>query len=101
MLHDPGGSAAAQDRPTPGGNREATQADTSAMLSQRTLVREAHKVVLDLGLNVCGSRLKRLVRRYVEDGRADIDFRTWFISYADPTGETAVRNVMRGGGPDA
>ncbi len=26
----------------------------------------AHKVVVDLGLNICGSRLKRVVRRFVD-----------------------------------
>lgn len=64
-------------------------------MSTRTLVREARKVVADLNLRIDGSRLRSLIRRYVEDGRTDIDFRTWFISYADPTGETAVRNVLR------
>ncbi len=94
------GNGASQ--PTPGAKLEATQRDTSALMSERILVREAHKVAVDLGLNICGSRLKRLVRRYVRDGRADIDFRTWFITYRDLTGDTAVRNVLRGGGgPDA
>lgn len=64
-------------------------------LSTRILVREARKVVADMHLCIDGSRLRGLVRRYVETGRADVDFRTWFISYADPTGESAVRNVMR------
>lgn len=86
----PPGRTPATQQPTPEAKREANY------LPQRVLVREAHKVVLDLGLNICGSRLKRLVRRYVESGRTDIDLRTWFIHYADPTGETAVRNVMRG-----
>src|SRR5687768_3060640 len=87
-VSPPGGSPATQ--PTPEAKREASQ------LSQRVIVREAHKVVLDLELNVCGSRLKRLVRRYTASGRADLDFRTWFTQYADPTGEAAVRNVVRG-----
>ena len=64
-------------------------------LSTRVLVREARKVVADLGLRIDGSRLRALVRRYIESGRADLDFRTWFISYADPVGEEAVRNVLR------
>lgn len=47
-------------------------------------------------LNMRRSRVRDLAVRYLRDGRSDIDFRTWFIAYSDPTGETAVRNVMRG-----
>jgi len=65
-------------------------------LSPRILMREASKVCDDLHLNIRGARLRTLVDRFLEHGRADVDFRTWFISYADPTGESAVRNVMRG-----
>ncbi len=82
-------------QPTPGDKREATQWDTPALVSERILVREAHKVVVDLGLDICGSRLKRVVRRFVREGRTDVDFRTWFIGYCDPTGETATRQVLR------
>ena len=41
-------------------------------------------------------RIRELVVAYLREGRTDVDFRTWFVAYADPTGETAVRNVMRG-----
>lgn len=75
-------------RPTHGAKREAH-------LSERILVREARKVVVDLNLNLCGSRIKKLVRRYIDEGRTDVDLRRWLLAYADPTGETAVRNVMR------
>lgn len=78
-------------QPTHGAKREATDEH----LSERVLIREARKVVIDLRLPICGSRLKRIVRRYLEEGRGDIDLRTWLLSYADPTGETAVRNVLR------
>lgn len=95
---NPGGCTAATPAPpTPGAKREATQRDKSAHLSQRIRVREARKVVVEKGWDICGSRLKRLVRWHAES-RSDLDIRTWFIAYADPTGETAVRNVMREGG---
>ena len=55
----------------------------------------ARRVADDSGLPISQNRIQRLVRRYITERRADIDFRTWFIGYADPTGETAVRNVMR------
>ena len=88
-MSPPGGTPATPAPPALGVNQEVQH------LSTRVLVREARKVVSDLDIHLGGSRLRSLVRRYVETGRPDIDFRTWFISYADPTGETAVRNVMR------
>lgn len=56
----------------------------------------ARRVADENNLFISQNRIQRLVRRYIAERRADIDFRTWFIAYADPTGETAVRNVMRG-----
>jgi len=81
----------ANDRPTPGAKREADY------LSERVLIREAHKVLLDLHIRMCGSHLKKVIRMFIQSGQTDADFRTWFLAYADPTGETAVRNVMRQG----
>ena len=87
-------------------NPPATQPDLGAnqegegqeeFLSVPVLARQAFKVVEDLDLPISGSRVRKLVRRFVREGRGDIDFRTWFIAYADPTGETAVRNVMKAG----
>lgn len=66
-----------------------------ALLSVSILTREGRKVAESMDLQISQNRLQRIVRRFVADGRSDIDFRTWFIAYADPTGETAVRNVMR------
>ena len=61
------------------------------------------RLLVDAGEWVCEQtnqpmrrrKIRDLVIRYMREGRADADFRTWFIAYADPTGETAVRNVMR------
>lgn len=75
---------------------EGSGRENSAYLSVRTLTRQAHHVAAGLGVSVSPSRVSRLVKRFVHEGRGDIDFHTWFISYADPTGETAVRNVMKG-----
>lgn len=78
------------------------QRESSAHLSPQILIREAHKVLADFDFYMSPARVSRMVHRFVSEGRGDIDFRTWFISYADPTGETAVRNVMKqSGGPDA
>lgn len=47
------------------------------------------------GLPIRRSRVRQLAIRFLREGRVDVDFRTWFISYADPTGESAVHNVMK------
>ncbi len=85
-------------QPTPGANREIAGQGKSAYLAEAVIAREAAKVDAALNLGLGGFRLRKLVRRFVREGRTDIDFRTWFLCYADPTGETAVRNVLRGGG---
>lgn len=92
-MSPPSGSAAIQ--PDLGAKQEGARAE--GYLSVPTLVRQARKIVEEQQLPISGSRLRKLVRRFVDEGRADVDFRTWFISYADPTGETAVHNVLRSG----
>lgn len=79
--------------PDLGANQEGKRSDQ--YLSVPVLARQAEKLVRDLHLPISGSRLRKLVRRYVREGRSDIDFHTWVLSYADPTGNTAVANVMR------
>lgn len=65
-------------------------------LSPRVLMREAAEVCDDLGLDLGGPGLRKVIDRFVREGRFDRDFRTWLTtSYADPTAETAIRNVMR------
>lgn len=71
-------------------NGESTKTE---FLSARTLAREAAKVSASMDLRLTGGRLRALVDKFLEEGRSDLDFRTWFIGHADPTGETAVRNV--------
>lgn len=62
------------------------------------LVREARKAAGDLGLlPVANSVLRGIVRRYLREC-PDLDLRSWFISYADPTGERATKNVMKARG---
>lgn len=78
-----------------GPNLRANGERRDGFLAPRILTREAAKVVGDLGLPIRGARLRKLVDRYVRSGRSDLDFRTWFIGYADPTGERAVGNVTR------
>jgi hypothetical protein len=60
------------------------------MLADAEAVMRAH------GLRVSPRRLRRIVNRFVTERQAGQDFRAWFLGYSDPTGEQAVRNVMRG-----
>ena len=39
---------------------------------------------------------RRMVNRFVDSAASDYEFGTWCLSYSDPTGEAAVRNVMAG-----
>lgn len=43
---------------------------------------------------ISNTRLSVLINTYVSQ-EIDRDLVSWVIGYADPTGETAVRNVMR------
>lgn len=83
-----------QLQPDLGANHEGSQR-RDEYLSISTLTREARKLCADLRISISGSRLRKLVRRFIDEGRSDVDLRTFLLCYADPTGETAVRNVMR------
>ena len=47
-------------------------------------------------LNLSHRRVVRVVRRFIAAGLHERDLVAYVVGYADPTGETAVRNVMRG-----
>lgn len=59
------------------------------------MLAHAQAVMDRLGVYVSPRRLHRLVRCYVETRTTGQDFAAWFIGYSDPTGEAAVRRVMR------
>ncbi len=61
----------------------------------RRLVAGAARINEVRGLGLSGSRIRKLVHRFVREGRSDIDLYSAFIAYADETGERAVRNVLR------
>jgi hypothetical protein len=61
------------------------------------LIRRAHHAQADAVEKLSASKLSRLIRRYVathgiESAAVMVD--SYCLTYADPTGETAVRNVM-------
>ncbi len=60
-------------------------------------VKAAREQMDSLGLHFSANKLSRLVRRYLAEAATTHTFGAWVIAYADPTGETAVRNVSGGG----
>jgi hypothetical protein len=84
---------------------------TGGSTSAEELIRAARIILDNCGVSMSQSKLSRLVRTYLvrvdSNGFTFVDFlantvqldastRRRIISYADPTGEAAVRNVMRG-----
>jgi len=59
------------------------------------LVNLARREMAVTDLNLSANKLSRIVREYVATDQRERDLVSWVIAYADPTGETAVRNVMR------
>ena len=83
-------------RNLPAYGESPTRADD--FLSPRIVAREAAKIVAAVGIEIRPAALRRLVTRFIHDGRTSLlDLERMVIGYADPTGETAVRNVIRGG----
>ncbi len=83
-------------RPDLGDNHEGARQDE--FLPARTLIAGAARINTARNLGLSGSRIRKLVRRFVREGRSDVDFCTWVIAYADHTGEQAVNNVLKSQG---
>lgn len=69
-----------------GGQPEANKAE---------LRREAVAINATEGLVLHPAHLRKLVAQLIANGTGQ-NLRTYLLAHADPTGETAVRNVMRG-----
>jgi hypothetical protein len=67
-------------------------------LDVETLVRAATSSPEVAGLGLGHRKIVRVVRSFIASGLHERDLVAYVVGYADPTGETAVRNVMRGGG---
>ena len=64
-------------------------------LDPEALVRLARRSPAIAAMGLGQSRLSRVVREFIAANLPSREFVGWVIAYADPTGETAVRNVMR------
>ncbi len=65
--------------------------------SVESLIRAGHQWLSCNRISMSNAKLSRLIRRFIRTAQVDQEFGAWLLCYADPTGETAVNNVMRGG----
>jgi hypothetical protein len=71
------------------------QADKTETVEQ--LIRRAHNAQADAVEKLSASKLSRLIRRYIATHGIDsatVMVDSYCLTYADPTGETAIHNVM-------
>lgn len=64
-------------------------------VSLRELVAEGVRIVERYRLRLNRREVRRIIARFVESGRTVDELLAYVLDYADPTGETAVANVMR------
>lgn len=84
--------AASRNLPANGESKREDQ-----FLSPRVVAREAFKIAAAQGIEMHPSELRRLVTRFIREGYTSMrEIEPFVIAYADPTGETAVRHLMRG-----
>lgn len=81
--------------PAPWIHEQAGQTETVEALVRRAAVTFDRD-----GIKVSPSKLSRIIRAHIRESGslkvAAANLETYCLSYADPTGETALRNVMRG-----
>lgn len=88
----PPDAAATPSSTAPGGNREVSR----TLLPRSVVAREFARLFREHEIAAHPAEVRALAARFVADGRDRIeDVETIVLAYADPTGETAVRNVMR------
>jgi hypothetical protein len=79
-----------------GATQQAKPRREDQFLSPRIIAREAVKILAAKGIEIGPGTLRRLVTRFVREGHTTLaHLEPFVLSYADPTGERAVRNVMR------
>ena len=88
--------------------RIPVKASTGTPATPETLAREAFSILDARGITVSRSKISRIARDYLRHAvGSTATFESWLLSalhvdfarviaYADPTGETAVRHVLRG-----
>ena len=92
MLNPADQAPATPSTTAPAGSRENR---SRILLPHRLVAREFDRLFRGRGMAVHPAKVRQLATRFVADGHERLeDAEAWFIAYADPTGETAVRNVI-------
>ena len=91
-MRPPGGQTATPDRATsPAPER------SSEFLSPRVVAREAVKILTAAGHEIRPAMVRKLVHRFITEGHTSTkELEPYLLHYFDPTGESAVHNVMKG-----
>lgn len=94
-MPNPAGQApATSSTAAPAGSRENR---SRILLPPRLVAREFDRLFRERGMAVHPAEVRQLATRFVAAGHERLeDTEAWVIGYRDTTGETAVRNVMRG-----
>ncbi|MFH7324792.1 hypothetical protein [Aeromicrobium sp. JJY06] len=87
--------------PTPNPPAKAEKFSEREFLHPKILAREAAKVAQANGLTLHPAEIRRLVSKYTQHRDPVSEqielFRSWVLTYADPTGDAAVDNVLAEG----
>jgi hypothetical protein len=89
MNAPPGVTPASTRRNDVGGGKDT--AVSAALVSRYVSLAKADPALRDVSAN----KVSRLVRDFLASGLQERELIRYVVGYADPTGETAVRNVMR------
>lgn len=94
MTAPPGNARQLTSTTEPAGSRDTAR----ATLHPRIVAREFSRLFREHGIAAHPAEVRTIATKFcatVHNRLEDIE--TYVLKYADPTGETAVRNVMRGG----
>jgi hypothetical protein len=87
-------TASALSRNLPANGEIAKREDM--FLSPRIVMRRAVKIMTAKGIEIHPAVLRRIVTRFIRQGYTRLaDLEPFVMAHADPTGEDAVRNVLR------
>jgi len=69
--------------------------ESEDLTNPRVVAREAAKIARAYGWDFSPRDLRVLAARFIGTRRPASDLEPYMLAYADPTGEAAVRNVLR------
>lgn len=92
MANRAGESPAITSTTAPAGSRDRNQTGASP----RVAAREFARLFAARGIATHPAEVRRIAGRFCADGHDLADAEAYAMTWADPTGETAIRNVRNG-----